>query len=161
VFADGFGHADDVVIGFEFGHAVHGFLLARSFEADREVPAALGELRALEDREGRFEADGGRDLRVRNEVLKRADRGMSEVEQVVGQRFFEVRPRLFDGGVELLGCAQPVMNGGAVDACLASGGRYRHALGEGGGDAELRARFARARSLWFAGCSGFGAGCRE
>jgi hypothetical protein len=66
VFADGFGHADDVVIGFEFGYAIDRFLLARSFEADRKVPAALRELRALEDGKRGFEADGGWDLRVRD-----------------------------------------------------------------------------------------------
>ncbi|HWR52016.1 MAG TPA: hypothetical protein VN428_12965 [Bryobacteraceae bacterium] len=86
---------------------------------------------------------------------------MSEIEQVVGKRFLEVRARLFDDGAELFGCAQPVMNGGAVDARLAGGGGYRHAFGEGGGDAESEARFARARSLWPVACSGLGAGCRE
>jgi hypothetical protein len=42
VFADGVGHADDVVIGFEFGQAIDGFLLTRGFEADGEVPVAFG-----------------------------------------------------------------------------------------------------------------------
>ncbi|HWR52015.1 MAG TPA: hypothetical protein VN428_12960 [Bryobacteraceae bacterium] len=66
MFAESFGDADDVVIGFEFGHAVYRFLLARGFEADGEVPAALRKLRALEDRESRLQADGGRNLRVRD-----------------------------------------------------------------------------------------------
>jgi hypothetical protein len=99
-FLQGFRHAHDIIIRFDFRQGIDDLLLSWSFDALGQVPAGLWEMRALEDGESRSKAYGGRSFRIIEQAAKSFDGAGGEVAHAVLQSGDVFALGIFEGGLE-------------------------------------------------------------
>ena len=136
----GFRHAHGVVIRFDFREAIDHLLLARGVDTFGQVPAWLGEMRALEDGQGCPEPNGGRSVRVVKQIAESFDRTGGEVAHTVLQNGDVFALGRLKRGLEQRLGSEPVVNGGAVDTGVAGCVGGGTPLSKGGDDLGLNRR---------------------
>ena len=86
------------------------------FDGAGQIPAGIGGMRALQDGEGRFQPDGRRGADILEQVVESVHRAGGQLAQPVIQFVGVFGPRSLDGDFECRLGADPMMDGGAVDA---------------------------------------------
>ena len=98
---------------------MHRMLLTRRFDALGQMPAWLGEMWALEDGQRCSEANGGRGIRVIQQIAESFNRAGGEIAHTVLEGLDVFALGFLEGRLESGLGAEPVVNCGAVNAGVA------------------------------------------
>jgi len=106
------------------------------------MPARVRGVRALQDGERGFEPEGRRGERVVEQVVQGLQREGGQLAHPVIQRLGVFGLRGLDGDLEVRLAADPMVDGGTVDAGVLGCGGDSVPLGQGGDDLSLNGRQA-------------------